>query len=80
MMLEEALERLRDRVTAGEFVERMDLDWDRVIDALKFEDLIDESIFTIFEDELNEEVELDDDGQDREAYSDEQDRENYWSY
>jgi len=53
-MIDEALERLRDRVTIGEFVERMDLDWDRVMDALKFEDLIDESIFTIFEDELNE--------------------------
>ena len=53
-MIEEAIERLRDRVTIGEFVERMDLDWDRVMDALKFEDLIDESIFVIFEDELNE--------------------------
>jgi hypothetical protein len=60
MMIDEAIERLRDRVTAGEFVERMDLDWDRVIDALKFEDLIDESIFTIFEDELNEPIEEED--------------------
>lgn len=55
-MIEEAIERLRDRVTIGEFVERMDLDWDRVLDALRFEDLIDESIFTIFEDELNEPI------------------------
>jgi hypothetical protein len=55
-MIDDALERLRDRITAGEFVERMDLDWDRVIDALKFEDLIDESIFTVFEDELNEPI------------------------
>jgi hypothetical protein len=60
MMLSEAIERLRDRVTIGEFVERMDLDWDRVMDALKFEDLIDESIFVIFEDELNEELEDED--------------------
>ena len=59
-MLSEAIERLRDRVTIGEFVERMDLDWDRVMDALKFEDLIDESIFVIFEDELNEELEDED--------------------
>ena len=55
-MIDEALERLRDRVTIGEFVERMDLDWDRVMDALKFEDLIDEFIFVIFEDELNEPI------------------------
>ena len=60
MMINEAIERLRDRVTIGEFVERMDLDWDRVMDALKFEDLIDESIFVIFEDELNEELEDED--------------------
>lgn len=58
-MIDEAIERLRDRVTIGEFVERMDLDWDRVMDALKFEDLIDEAIFTIFEDELNDSSEED---------------------
>jgi len=53
MMIEEAIERLRDRVTIGEFVERMDLDWDDVVHVLFSNDLIDESIFEIFEDELN---------------------------
>jgi hypothetical protein len=53
MMIEEAIERLRDRVTIGEFVERMDLDWDDVVHVLLSQDLIDEAIFTVFEDELN---------------------------
>jgi len=54
MMIEEAVERLRDRVTIGEFVERMDLDWDEVIDALTHFDILDEKVFSVFEDELND--------------------------